>query len=181
MQNKHQTNFSSNFQLTIGDRKYTHCLSIGSALFVTREEVPRSTVTETRELERRQKARQVEPGELEELWGGGIYFSNKKYFNLMLRGPARRPRHLQFAWRRSRVAQWKPADYCYSDCWHPVWSLSLFWVVFTFLYCLLFLQIFLSAWRGFERIESTRPNVKYKFKEKPFITVDKYNHHQNGK
>ena len=36
-----ETNSSSNFQLTIGDQKYTHCLSIGSALFVTREEVPR--------------------------------------------------------------------------------------------------------------------------------------------
>ena len=46
-------------------------------LFMTREEVPRSTVTETRELERRQKARQVEPGELEELWGEGSIFPTR--------------------------------------------------------------------------------------------------------
>ena len=44
---------------------------------MTREEVPRSTVTETRELERRQKARQVEPGELEELWGEGSIFPTR--------------------------------------------------------------------------------------------------------
>ena len=31
-------------------------------------EVPRSTVTWTRELERRRTARQVEPGGLEEIW-----------------------------------------------------------------------------------------------------------------
>ena len=47
---------------------------------MTREEVPRSTVTETRELERRQKAQQVEPGELEELWGGRDLFFQQEVF-----------------------------------------------------------------------------------------------------
>ena len=36
---------------------------------MTREEVPRSSVTKMRELMRRQKAQQVELGGLEELWG----------------------------------------------------------------------------------------------------------------
>ena len=36
---------------------------------MTREEVPRSSVTKMRELVRRQKAQQVELGVLEELWG----------------------------------------------------------------------------------------------------------------
>ena len=40
---------------------------------VTRMEVPRSTVTWNRELERRQAARQVEPGGKEELWSEGFH------------------------------------------------------------------------------------------------------------
>ena len=47
-------------------------------LFMTRMEVPRSTVTCTRELERRQTARQVEPGGMEELWWEGFNFINSK-------------------------------------------------------------------------------------------------------
>ena len=47
-------------------------------LFVTRMEVPRSTVTWTRELERRQTARQVEPGGMEELWWEGSNLFNIK-------------------------------------------------------------------------------------------------------
>ena len=47
-------------------------------MFVTRMEVPRSTVTWTRELERRQTARQVEPGGMEELWWEGPIFINIK-------------------------------------------------------------------------------------------------------
>ena len=47
-------------------------------MFVTRTEVPRSTVTWTRELERRQTARQVEPGGMEELWWEGNDFINIK-------------------------------------------------------------------------------------------------------
>ena len=41
-------------------------------------EVPRSTVTWTRELERRRTARQVEPGGMEELWWEGSDFINIK-------------------------------------------------------------------------------------------------------
>ena len=47
---------------------------------VTRMEVPRSTVTWNRELERRQAARQVEPGGMEELWWEGTDFINIKIF-----------------------------------------------------------------------------------------------------
>ena len=46
--------------------------------FVTRMEVPRLKVTETRELERRRAARQVEPGGMEELWSEGSVFINIK-------------------------------------------------------------------------------------------------------
>ena len=46
--------------------------------FVTRMEVPRLKVTETRELERRRAARQVEPGGMEELWWEGYIFINIK-------------------------------------------------------------------------------------------------------
>ena len=42
---------------------------------MTREEVPRSSVTKMRELVRRQKAQQVELGGLEELWGEGSIFA----------------------------------------------------------------------------------------------------------
>ena len=44
-------------------------------LFMTREEVPRSSVTKMRELVRRQKAQQVELGGLEELRGEGSIFA----------------------------------------------------------------------------------------------------------
>ena len=44
-------------------------------LFMTREEVPRSTVTKMMELVRRQTAQQVELGVLEELWGEGSIFA----------------------------------------------------------------------------------------------------------
>ena len=47
-------------------------------MFVTRMEVPRSTVTWTRELERRQTARQAEPGGMEEMWWEGYIFINNK-------------------------------------------------------------------------------------------------------
>ena len=50
----------------------------GDLMFPGRKEVPRSTVTWTRELERRQTARQVEPGGMEELWWEGSYFINIK-------------------------------------------------------------------------------------------------------
>ena len=43
-------------------------------LFMTREEVPRSTVTKMMELVRRHTAQQVELGVLEVLWGEGINF-----------------------------------------------------------------------------------------------------------
>ena len=42
---------------------------------MTREEVPRSTVTKMMELVRRQTAQQVELGGLEELWGEGSIFA----------------------------------------------------------------------------------------------------------
>ena len=42
---------------------------------MTREEVPRSSVTKMRELVRRQTAQQVELGVLEELWGEGSIFA----------------------------------------------------------------------------------------------------------
>ena len=42
-------------------------------------EVPRSTVTWTRELERRQTARQAEPGGSEEMWGGGVSIFTRKF------------------------------------------------------------------------------------------------------
>ena len=89
-------------------------------LFVTREEVPRLTVTYIRELLRRQTARQVEPGGMEAMRREGVKFTTKKDFNLMLRGLTRRPRHLHIAWRRLRVAQWTPADVVYLDCWDLV-------------------------------------------------------------
>ena len=41
-------------------------------------EVPRSTVTWTKELERRQTARQAEPGGMGELWCEGSIFINIK-------------------------------------------------------------------------------------------------------
>ena len=54
---------------------------LGGASFhlqLYRMEVPRSTVTWTRELERRQTARQVEPGGMEELWWEGSNLFNIK-------------------------------------------------------------------------------------------------------
>ena len=57
---------------------------------MTREEVPRSSVTKMRELVRRQKAQQVELGGLEELWGEGINFCCEVHLgghaNFTLRG-----------------------------------------------------------------------------------------------
>ena len=59
-------------------------------LFMTREEVPRSTVTKMMELVRRQTAQQVELGVLEELWGKGINFCCEVHLgghaNFTLRG-----------------------------------------------------------------------------------------------
>ena len=43
-------------------------------------EVPRLKATQTRELERRQAARQVEPGGMEELWWEGSNYINIKIF-----------------------------------------------------------------------------------------------------
>ena len=40
---------------------------------------------------------------------GGVVGEGDQF---LLRGPSRRPRQLHFAWRRLRVAQWTPADYC---------------------------------------------------------------------
>ena len=50
----------------------------GDLKFPGRMEVPRSTVTWTRELERRQTARQAEPGGMGELWCEGSIFINIK-------------------------------------------------------------------------------------------------------
>ena len=50
----------------------------GDLKFPGRMEVPRSTVTWNRELERRQAARQVEPRGMEELWSEGSVFINIK-------------------------------------------------------------------------------------------------------
>ena len=54
---------------------------LGGASFhlqLYRMEVPRSTVTWTKELERRQTARQAEPGGMEEMWWEGYIFINNK-------------------------------------------------------------------------------------------------------
>ena len=64
-----ETNFSSNWRPRLATKIcYVWSLNWMTSLFVTRMEVPRSTVTWTRELGRRRTARQVEPGGLEELW-----------------------------------------------------------------------------------------------------------------
>ena len=49
----------------------------GDLKFPGRMEVPRSTVTWTRELERRQTARQAEPGGSEEMWREEFQFSQE--------------------------------------------------------------------------------------------------------
>ena len=50
-----------------------------TCIFVTRMEVPRLKVNETRELERRRAARQVEPRGMEELWSEGSVFINTRF------------------------------------------------------------------------------------------------------
>ena len=93
-------------------------------LFITREEVPRLTVTWTRDLERRHTARQVEPGGTEAMWREGSNFLSKWIaIGCCEVHPAATPLS---NWRRPRAAQWAPIEDCKS---------SSILITFTFLLC----------------------------------------------
>ena len=83
---------------------------LDSDLDLDLEEVPRLTVTWTRDLERRHTARQVEPGGTEAMWREGSNFLSKWIaIGCCEVHPAATPLS---NWRRPRAAQWAPAEDC---------------------------------------------------------------------